>query len=77
MGKDEERAKKEMKGGTRMSTGVKGVGEDEFKGIKESVEGSEGRGDGGVESPAMVREGGMGTGGVEEMEEWSGRFETR
>ena len=42
VGKDEERPKIEMKGGTRTSTGVKGVGKDEFKGIKESVEGSEG-----------------------------------
>ena len=41
MGEDEERTKIKMKGGTRMRTGVKGVGEDKFKGIKESVEGCE------------------------------------
>ena len=65
VGKDKERTKKQMKGGARTSTGLKGVGEDEFKGVKEGVEGSKGRGDGGVESPAMVRDGGMWTGGVE------------
>ena len=47
-----------------MSAGMKGVGEHKFKGMKEGIEGSKCRRDGGVKGPTVVRDGGMRTGSV-------------
>ena len=40
VGKDEERAKIDVKGRTGTIAGMEGVGEDKFEGIKERIEGS-------------------------------------
>ena len=46
MGKDEERAKIQVKGGTRASSGMERIGKGKFESVEERVKGCEGGGDG-------------------------------